>query len=195
MIGETMFNAKTKDNIISKDEAKYILDIITKIDPWESGGDDFWNNRSLNSFTIYEKHDKELGKFLYNLRDKVAESIKEMYSLDKDVYPDLFQAVRWFPGMDQRPHADDMTNSPDADDFFHHRHFGAIIYLNDDYSGGETYYPEHNVSIRPEVGKLAVHPGDPNHLHGVSKVEGGMRYTLASFWTFDEEFFDGWTIP
>jgi hypothetical protein len=41
---------------------------------------------------------------------------------------------------------------------------------------------------------LAVHPGDPEHLHGVTKVENGMRYTLASFWTQEEEYFDGWVL-
>jgi hypothetical protein len=189
-----MFNAKTQDSIISKDEANYIVEKISSIEKWESGGGDFWDNRSLNAITIYNQYDKELGKFLYDLRTKVGQSIRDMYSIEQDLYPDLFQAVRWFPGMEQGPHADDMTNSPDASDFFHHRNFGAIIYLNDSYTGGETYYPDYGISVKPEIGKLAVHPGTPDHIHGVSKVGDGIRYTLASFWTLDENFFDGWVL-
>jgi hypothetical protein len=79
-------------------------------------------------------------------------------------------------------------------EWFNHREYGAIIYLNDNYSGGHTYYPNHNFDIAPAVGKLAIHPGDPEHLHGVSKIEDGVRYTLASFWTQDEKYFDGWVL-
>lgn len=184
-----MFNAKTKNELITKEEAAQIVDFVTKIEPWDTiPGDDFWNNRGLNARTIYEKHDKEFGQYLYDLCAKVGNSIIEMYSLTDPIYSDLFQVVRWYPGMEQPPHADDMTNVEHANEFFHHRKFGAIIYLNDNYSGGETYYPQHNASIKPEAGKLAVHPGDPNHLHGVTKVEDGMRYTIASFWGFDPQF-------
>lgn len=192
-----MHSIKTYNNFMSKDEIKYILDFAKGIEQWEDGGGmGFWSNRSLNAITIYNQHDKMVGKFLYNLRERVKSAIQEMYILDKPIYPDLFQIVRWFPGMEQPPHADDMTNSDqDGLDWYHHRHFGSIIYLNNDYSGGHTYYPQYDIEIKPEPGTLAVHPGDPDHLHGVTKIEDDIRYTIASFWTFDKEYFDGWTIP
>jgi hypothetical protein len=100
--------------------------------------------------------------------------------------------------MEQPPHADDMTNAKSENenslDWFAHREYGAIIYLNDNYNGGHTYYPNHNFDIKPEAGKLAVHPGNPEHLHGVTKVSDEIRYTLASFWTQDKEYFDQWVL-
>jgi hypothetical protein len=192
-----MFNAKEIDNLISNEEASKIVEFVKGIEPWEQGGSDFWDNRSLNAIHIYNEHSKEIGELLYDIRQRVANAIKDSYNLS-EIYPDLFQVIRWFPGMEQAPHADDMTNSPDHDQehmqWFKHREYGAIIYLNDNYSGGNTYYPEHNFAISPQVGKLAIHPGDPEHLHGVSRVEDGVRYTLASFWTQDSQFFDGWEL-
>jgi hypothetical protein len=192
-----MFNAKTVQNFITAEEASTIIDFVKSIEPWENGGSDFWNNRSLNAINIYRDMSPEIGKILYDIRQKLGEEIKSLYGLP-EVYPDLFQVVRWFPGMEQSPHADDMTDAMEHEkhlvEWFSHREYGAIIYLNDNYSGGHTYYPNQGFDIAPEVGKLAVHPGDPEHLHGVTKIEGNVRYTLASFWTRDKEYFDGWII-
>lgn len=192
-----MFDAKTVENFVGQEEIDKILALVKTIEPWENGGSDFWDNRSLNAINIYLNNDKEVGKILYDIRQRLGIEIQKLYGVEQ-VYPDLFQVVRWFPGMHQPPHADDMTDAADERkaevEWFNHRHYGAIIYLNDDYTGGQTFYPNHDVAITPKAGMLAVHPGDPNHLHGVTEIGGTIRYTLASFWTRDIEFFDGWVI-
>jgi hypothetical protein len=124
-----------------------------------------------------------------NIRCK--EKIKELYDVE-DVYSDTLQIVRWFPEMEQPPHADDMTNTDIKG--LEHRAYGSIIYLNDNYEGGKTYYPNFDVSITPKVGNLAIHPGDPEHLHGVTKIQDGMRYTIASFWTLNKLHSHDWPI-
>ena len=187
-----MFNAKTIDNFISREECNYLIDIVKDIEPWETGGSEFWTNRSLNAINIYNKIDKSAGEFLYALREKTKQAILDLYK-EEHIYPDLFQIVRWFPEMEQPPHADDMTNS-EGNDWFHHRHYGVILYLNDDYEGGHTFYPQHNFEIIPKAGTIAIHPGDPDHLHGVTKIKNKKRYTVASFWTREEKYFDGWSI-
>jgi hypothetical protein len=190
-----MFKAITVENFLTKEETSSILDFAKTIKEWESGGSDFWDDRSLNAITIYNNVDKEIGLLLYNIREKVGKQIQESFHPDRKVYPDLFQIVRWFPGQEQHPHADDMTNGDEeAAKMFQHRHYGSIIYLNNDYEGGETYYPNYNVSITPQPGMLAVHPGDPDHLHGVTEIKNNIRYTLASFWSLDSQKYDGWTI-
>ena len=187
-----MFNAKTIDNFISKEECEYLIATVKDIEPWENGGSEFWNNRSLNAINIYKNINKDAGKLLYSIKEKTKNSILELYK-EKEIYSDLFQIVRWFPGMEQVPHADDMTNYDDMD-WFHHRHYGAILYLNDNYEGGHTFYPQHNFEIIPKAGTLAIHPGDPDHLHGVTKIKNLKRYTIASFWTREEKYSDGWSL-
>lgn len=186
-----MFNAKVIDNFLSTKEVNTLLEYAKSVSEWETGGSEFWSNRSLNAINIMIKN-KEVGNLLYNIRQKIANQILKEYNL-KEIYPDLFQMVRWFPGQEQPPHADDMKNTKGTE-WFHHREFGAIIYLNKNYTGGKTYYPNYGIEIQPEPGRLAIHPGDENHLHGVTKIENGMRYTLASFWTQDKTYFDGWVI-
>lgn len=192
--GLIMLQAKTIENFITKEEADEIIFLCSRIDPWENSGSSFWDNRILNASTIYELHNKVLGEWLYELRGRIGNAITEMYNLEEPIYPDLLQICRWFPGMEQQPHADDMSNVPEADPWFQHREYGSVIYLNTDYTGGHTYYPQHDFEIVPEVGKLAVHPADPSHLHGVTKMDGGMRYTIASFWSRNEKFLSPWKI-
>jgi len=180
-----MFNAKTIDNFISKEESNKIIEFVKGIEPWESCPVEFWDNRGLHARNIYNNQSKEIGQLLYDIRIKIGEELKRLYNLE-EIYPDLLQVIRWFPGIEQTPHFDDMTDK--------HREFGSIVYLNDDYSGGHTYYPNYNFDIKPEVGKLAIHPGDKDHLHGVSKIEDSIRYTIVSFWTQDKNHFDGWIL-
>lgn len=189
-----MFNPKIVKNFLTEQECKYLIDLVKNVEPWETGGSEFWNNRSLNAINIYNQIDEIAGKLLYNIRKKIGETIKEQYKLEKQVYPDLCQIVRWFPGQEQHPHADDMKNT-DGNDWFHHREYGAVVYLNDDYFGGNTFYPKHDFYVKPEIGTLAIHPGDEEHFHGVTKIQNSVRYTIASFWTTEKEYFDGWTIP
>lgn len=183
-----MFNAVTKENFITKANCEYLIKTVTGLDIWESGGTGFWENRVLNYYTILQ-HDKKAAEIMLDANNRCGNVIKNNYAIP-EVYSDTLQIIRWFPGMEQPPHADDMTNTDIHG--FEHRVFGSIIYLNDDYEGGQTYYPNYKISITPQAGKLAVHPGDPDHLHGVTKIEGGMRYTIASFWTLDKNKSHKW---
>lgn len=188
-----MFKAKVIDNFLSQEECNYILDFVKSIEVWESGGTEFWENRSLNAITIYNNIDKSIGTALYGIREDIGNAIKKEYQIEEDIYPDLMQVVRWFPGQEQHPHWDDMKEI-DGTEWFHHREFGSVLYLNDNYSGGKTYYPEQNFEVTPKTGSLAFHPGDKEHTHGVSKIENETRYTITTFWTKDKKYFDGWKI-
>jgi hypothetical protein len=69
-----MFNAKTIDNFISIEESNKILEFVKGIEPWEYGGSDFWNNRSLNATTIYNNYSKEIGEMLYEIRQRYIQT-------------------------------------------------------------------------------------------------------------------------
>ena len=54
--------------------------------------------------------------------------------------------------------------------------FAAVVYLNDEYIGGETYFENYKCS--PSIGKLVIFSNN-KILHQVSEVKEGTRYTLA----------------
>ncbi len=174
-----MFKAKEFKNFLSTEEVSGILEFAKNTNSWANAGNNFWDGRVINDFMV---EDSVIQDTLYQIKSRAAETIKKAYDLTTEVYADLFQITRWFPGMEQQPHSDDMANT-EYSEGNKHREYGAIIYLNDDFMGGKTFYPQHNFEIIPEPGKMAVHPGSTNHMHGVTKVENQIRYTLASFWT------------
>ena len=180
-------------DFLTIEEISLILDFAKNTESWErSTIDPFWDNRLIRAQDIYDQYDKQLGLLMFDLRNRTAEKIKEAYRLN-EVYADMTTLVRWFPGQEQTLHADDMTNL-EGHEHFNHREFGSIIYLNNNYSGGNTYYSQHDIQIVPEPGMLAVHPGDTEHFHGVTKVEGNIRYTIASFWTTNKQYHDHWEV-
>ena len=179
-----MFNAKTQDGFLSLETTTKLVDVLSTTDGWGRSDHEFWDNRVINTPEINRLFGPEIDALVFESTMKVKEFITKEYNLEEDIIPDIVSLCRWFPGMEQPPHADDMTNSDVKG--FEHRVFGAIIYLNDNYDGGKTFYPGQGIEITPKAGSLAVHPGDPEHLHGVTKIEGNVRYTIASFWTYDK---------
>lgn len=185
-----MFNAHVIEEFISKEDREYLVKTAILSNLWESGGSDFWDGRVIN-YDKMGKFDRDAAVIMLDANIRCGEKLKELYDLD-EIYSDTLQIIRWFPGMSQPPHADDMSNTDTVG--FDHRAFGSIIYLNDTYEGGHTYYPNFNYEVTPKAGALAVHPGDPEHLHGVTEIKDGMRYTIASFWTKQKGLGREWQV-
>lgn len=64
---------------------------------------------------------------------------------------------------------------------FPQRCLSAVLYLNDDFEGGELVFDRQDVVIRPEPGLLVVFPSGQGYPHEVRRVERGVRYTMP-FW-------------
>lgn len=62
--------------------------------------------------------------------------------------------------------------------------FGVVIYLNDDFTGGDLKYPDLDIAIKPKKASLMIHSA--NILHKVLRVTSGNRYCLTSFIFGDE---------
>lgn len=58
------------------------------------------------------------------------------------------------------------------------KEFAYQIYLNDNFEGGETFYPEENLYIKPRPGHLVIFKSSLPH--GVTTVEKNPRYTITS---------------
>jgi hypothetical protein len=67
----------------------------------------------------------------------------------------------------------DQLGSPDIN-------FGVVLYINDNYNGGEIVYPSDGVMIKPIARSLVIHPGDMPHK--TNPVIGqNYRYMISTF--------------
>jgi len=61
---------------------------------------------------------------------------------------------------------------------------GAMyIYLNDDYDGGELFFGQLGLRIKPKAGQMIAWPSGLQFSHGVAEVKNGDRYAISSFLT------------
>lgn len=61
--------------------------------------------------------------------------------------------------------------------------YAVLLYLNEDYQGGEIYFPEYGLEIKPEKNELIFFPGTEYYLHGVKEVVSGHRLVMQNFLT------------
>jgi hypothetical protein len=58
-----------------------------------------------------------------------------------------------------------------------------VIYLNDDYEGGDVEFKEFlpGRRIKPDAGSLLIFPSSIEYIHKVNPVKSGVKYALISF--------------
>lgn len=148
---------------------------------FDHGGqpDSFWDKRVIN---VTEFEDKNIRDLIVHINKNIEMTVEKLCG--KKVYPDTLQVVRWIRGYELKPHAD-KENPNGYPHPFPWRDFATLVYLNDDYVGGEIYWPNKNKELKPKKGTLAIFPGTLEFLHGVRDTTEGTRYTLPSFFTLD----------
>jgi hypothetical protein len=63
------------------------------------------------------------------------------------------------------------------------RDLSLLIYLNDNYEGGEVVFPDLNMQITPKQGQILIFPSNRHFLHGVMPVHGNTRHVIVTWLT------------
>ncbi len=119
----------------------------------------------------------ELSTYLTtNINAAIIEYLNKTNKNKSDyIAPDSYFLSHWIIGESLEAHTDNLkydhpdTHSPRSI-------INALLYLTDDYTGGEIFFPEVNMSIKPKAGSVVVF--DSDLMHGVNVVESGTRKTL-----------------
>ena len=155
---------------------------------------DYWGIRKL--------HIK--NEYIRLLFQKVQNHcIGEIYKATGQVFhSEMATITKWHIGGEQTPHLDTFSNDEvredpsietqvESGDRPPSREWTVIVYLNDDYNGGETYFPPTDYypmgyQVEPTVGSGLLFQGI-YHGHGVFKVRRAPRHTMAIWFTADLE--------
>lgn len=141
----------------------------------------YWNNRQCTA-DILQKINPEIYNLIDFYIEKMALIAGELFNCKLRKRPPCI--VRWFEGIEQRPHADKQLPDGSPNPFTDYD-LNSLFYYNDDFEGGELYYPEHEIVVKPEPGLAVLHPGDIHYLHGVKIVTKGERFTSPSFYSVE----------
>lgn len=143
---------------------------------------DYWKDRVCSAPSL-NQNDPRIVPVIQGLFKRLQPIIEEFFKVK--VQPTGQTIVKWNPGQYQQPHADkELHSGPDAGlpNDFPHYDISSLFYINDDYEGGELYFPYQNVQFKPKRGSAYFFPGDMNYVHGVTEILSGFRYTCPFFW-------------
>jgi hypothetical protein len=185
-------------NFVKPETAKKMIDFF------ENCGVQWGDIAFYGSLGMGLKPDPELLKekglspaFFDDIREKFREAVEMVF--ERKVRPNTSHAQKWDVGGFASPHSDnsDYDGNPNA---FEINKYVGILYLNDDYDGGELFFcdPDNGMekwlSFKPNVYSYYVFPGGVENVHGVSEILKGTRYTMVSFWDYAEIKYDQATL-
>jgi hypothetical protein len=112
--------------------------------------------------------DKRLWNLAYGFADKLKQYVSGYLVRPFGVIQRHYSGV----GLDEHV---DQKNDPRLK-------FACIIYLNNNYAGGELYFPDRGLEFRPAERSLVMFDASDEYLHGVKPVgDGPTRYAMTSF--------------
>lgn len=63
------------------------------------------------------------------------------------------------------------------------RDLSVVLYLNNDFEGGDFIFPDLKIRVRPEPGMMICFPSTRFYRHGVEPVTKGKRYSIVTWAT------------
>ncbi len=176
------------DDFIDEDRLNQIMDIYSFIE-----SEDLWYDTGINrdakvfhiSQLMYKWKMKKEYSILIKLLREIRDEIKVQFNTQKPIYADSYMAAKWTVGNKQYPHSDSHLNIGIPNDT-PWRKYSSVLYLNDECTGGHTYFPDHGITIEPKKGRLTLFDSGLEYKHGVSEVTEGVRKNLIAFWGFDK---------
>jgi len=152
------------------------------------GGDPFWDDRFL-WFTSIPSTEVNTQRLMQQSRRRIAAALRDFYHEGAEIYNDTIQLVMWPPGVGMPAHADNShpDNAPHGTPF---RDYASVVYLNEDFEGGEFYFERSRLLIKPRKGLLIAFKGGVEHRHGVRPAHSGTRFTMPGWYTKDKSHAD-----
>lgn len=109
-------------------------------------------------------------EFVLNYLKDVVNKIYEVYQEVKELNVGDIIFTYYTPGSYLKAHRDDYNGGTNT-------LYTAVLYLNDDYTGGELEFPESNLKFKPTSGSVV--SLDNQELHQVNTILEGKRYIIG----------------
>lgn len=149
---------------------------------------DFWHKRLIRRDQTtqqdgYENSFDEITNLIDTLRIRLINTLKSFENKNWDLSE--FNFIKMWNGSHPFPERKNKdlemfyhTDNQESNGYKKEVFWGAVIYPNDNYLGGELSYPNYNFYYKPSAGSLVLHTG--NTRHGVLSVKNGTRFSIAS---------------
>lgn len=168
------------ENFISESDANTLLSLALRATDGEWSNynyterheNDEWEDRILildkcDGFTNLEK---TIVDSLFNKIQSEVNKAIDKYTYEYTGFNTIYRSVT---GQSMKTHSDQGLGVKYK--------YGVVLYLNDSYDGGEIFYPNIGLEMKPKAYSLVVHPAHEAYRHGVKEVLSGTRYSMTTF--------------
>lgn len=189
-------NILIQPNVINKDGLKFLMDYVSDTPAIPTGvfSPERWREGKIPEKvdkTIRDAKSVDIDSIIPELRDLLGNVI---YGLINPYYQFKIrdseppQLLRYDVGGHYKQHYDGVARwkNPDGSVMWKKsvdRDLSCVIFLNDDFEGGEFVFPDLRIRIRPEPGLMVCFPSTEYYLHKVEPVTKGIRYSLVTWMT------------
>ncbi|MDD9898793.1 MAG: 2OG-Fe(II) oxygenase [Candidatus Melainabacteria bacterium] len=131
------------------------------------------------------------------LNDILDNLIEDWISIPKENF-ERASVINYLPDQEYKQHYDFLYHIEGETDTAGDRTYTAVFYLNDDFTGGETFFPKLDYAVKPKKGRLVIWKnyidGFSNFqsLHTGQKVITGEKW-IATKWVREKKYIQGET--
>jgi len=138
------------------------------------------NFRSSQNMFIHSSRDPSLERFQNCIASFVANASQLYRQINKDCvlsHDTGYELLKYEAGQFFGPHVDIIYNS----DKFNRRRLSMLIYLNNNYTGGELNFPRHGMMLKPDVGDILMFPSEFMYPHESLPILSGTKYAVVTW--------------
>lgn len=118
---------------------------------------------------IYEDYNAVLEKCLHDYESRYNFKMEFMEAIN---------FVKYGPGQHFQVHTDS--------GFSYFCTLSSVGWFNDDYDGGELWFPYLNLKFKPQKGDILFFPSTYIFAHGSMKVTNGIKYSAVTMYNYNE---------
>lgn len=163
-IGDSKENIKVIHDFMPKSHCDIILKNLGQA---QGGWGDQWSGKAFQNDKLYELIEPYAAKIKLSIEALYSTTVEQ---IGRGV------VIKWYTGDSMGPHIDDWG--------VQNYHITGVVYINDDYAGGEISFPTQGVSVKPKKGDLVIFPGNLHYTHEVKEIVSGERYTIPLWFKF-----------
>ena len=171
------------ENFLSKEECVVLIEKSEQLGYEEAKVQMGGNRQSIlkgvrnNDRILYT--DETLAKELFQRAKPFLNNEVGMYEVDS--LNEMFRFYKYSPGQRFKMHRDGSFKRNEKEESF----FTFLIYLNEEFEGGETEFYYQQRKISPKKGTMVIAPAGFTHSHRGNKPVSGDKYIATSWIMFN----------
>lgn len=118
-----------------------------------------------------------IWQYAYDMQIDAVKDYCNFYNVEMN-YWEAMNFIKYGPGQHFQEHSDH--------GYSYIATVSLVSYPNDDYEGGELYFPKLNLTIKPEAGDIVIFPSTYLFSHVAKPVKSGTKYSIVTMLDYND---------